>query len=85
MPKAARERFTTPPAGTALAPMPRRVSGAGPLLSENRYVTVLETVVNIKVTGSFERSSAPGIHNTAAEAVDSGLAATRESEMTSAA
>ncbi len=30
MPKAARERFTTPPAGTALAPLPRHVSGAGP-------------------------------------------------------
>ena len=50
MPKAARERLTTPPAGTALAPMPRNVSGAGPLLSENRYVTVSETIVNRKVT-----------------------------------
>jgi hypothetical protein len=50
MPKAARERFTTPPAGTALAPLPRRVSGAGPLLSEIRNVTVLVTFVNGKVT-----------------------------------
>jgi hypothetical protein len=31
MPKAARERFATPPAGTALAPLPRLASGAGPL------------------------------------------------------
>mgnify|MGYP007135463299 CR=1 FL=1 len=53
MPKAARERFTRPPAGTALAPMPRRVSGAGPLLSENRYVTISVTVVNIKVTNAL--------------------------------
>jgi hypothetical protein len=39
MPEAARERFATPPAGTALAPMPRLASGAGPLLSENRKST----------------------------------------------
>jgi hypothetical protein len=31
MPKAARERFATPPAGTALAPLPRRAFEAGPL------------------------------------------------------
>jgi hypothetical protein len=36
MPEAARERFATPPAGTALAPLPRLASGAGPLLSEIR-------------------------------------------------
>jgi hypothetical protein len=50
MPKAARERVTTPPAGTALAPLPRHVSGAGPLPSEIRNVTVLVTFVNEKVT-----------------------------------
>jgi len=31
MPKAARERIARPPAGTALAPLPRFASGAGPL------------------------------------------------------
>jgi hypothetical protein len=31
MPEAARERFAMPPAGTALAPLPRCASGAGPL------------------------------------------------------
>jgi hypothetical protein len=36
MPKAARERFATPPAGTALAPLPRCASGADPLLSEKQ-------------------------------------------------
>ena len=30
MPEAARERFASPPAGTALAPLPRFASGAGP-------------------------------------------------------
>jgi hypothetical protein len=39
MPKAARERFAIPPAGTALAPLPRLASGAGPSLSEIRCVT----------------------------------------------
>jgi hypothetical protein len=50
MPEAARERFAMPPAGTVLAPVPRYACAAGPLLSENRIVTVLVTVVNRKVT-----------------------------------
>ena len=50
MPKAARERFTTPPAGTALAPCPG-VSPARVLyMSEIRSVTVSVTIVNVKVT-----------------------------------
>jgi hypothetical protein len=36
MPEAARERFASPPAGTALAPMYRCASGTGPSLSENQ-------------------------------------------------
>jgi hypothetical protein len=39
MPEAARERIAIPPAGTALAPIPRLASEAGPLVSETRNVT----------------------------------------------
>jgi hypothetical protein len=52
MPKAARERSATPPAGTALAPLPRYAFGAGPSLSETRNVTYSVTNVNEKVTTS---------------------------------
>ncbi len=61
MPKAARERFTTPPAGTALAPLPRRVSGAGPLLSEIRNVTVLVTIVNGNATTPGKATTPPSL------------------------
>jgi hypothetical protein len=55
MPEAARERFATPPAGTALAPMPRLASAAGPLREREseRSVTVMVTYANKKVTTSW--------------------------------
>jgi hypothetical protein len=52
MPKAARERFAIPPAGTALAPLPRCASGAGPLRERDSVENVTEVVtyVNEKET-----------------------------------
>jgi hypothetical protein len=52
MPEAARERFATPPAGTALAPLPRCAFGAGPSREREsgRDVTEIETTVKACVT-----------------------------------
>jgi hypothetical protein len=53
MPKAARERPATPPAGTALAPEPQCAFAAGPFTereSQKVCVTDIETFVNKKET-----------------------------------
>ena len=54
MPEAARERIANPRAGAALAPHSGQPSGKRPSVSElMRYVTILVTNVNGKVTRSF--------------------------------
>jgi len=85
--RTARGQIATPPAGTDLAPTPgyacrTRPLGRGLILW---FVTEMVTYVNRPVTviPGPRQSAEPGIHNPCAGSMDSGLAVSRQSGMTS--